>query len=84
MSVGPKEVFSVKEVAEYLGLSESKVRQLVPRGAIPYVRIDVQYRFYLPRVQEWLRKQSVNPTTTTVSENAKTISTKIWNDTVEK
>src|SRR5260221_376868 len=56
-----KEVLSVKEVAVYLGVSESKVRQLIRRNAIPYVKIDGSYRFYLPMVQDWLRRITVQP-----------------------
>ncbi len=83
MSVIPKDVLSVKEISEYLQLSESKVRQLIRRDAIPYVRIDGQYRFYLPRVQEWLRDKSVVPRGTTSSKEADHISTNIWNQTAE-
>jgi len=48
-------------VAEYLGVSESKVRQWIRRGTVPYVKLDGQYKFFLPVVQEWLRAIVVAP-----------------------
>ena len=50
---------SVAEVAEYLGVSESKVRQWIRRSVVPYVKLDGQYKFFLPVVREWLRANVV-------------------------
>jgi excisionase family DNA binding protein len=73
-----REVMSVKEVAAYLGLSESKVRQLIGRNAIPYVKLDGQYKFFLPTIREWLRQRTVQPGNAT-EEDAHDIAEKIWN-----
>jgi excisionase family DNA binding protein len=60
-----KEVMSVPEVGHFLGVSESKIRQLIHRKAIPYTKIDRQYKFFLPVVREWL----VQSTVTTVDSS---------------
>jgi excisionase family DNA binding protein len=78
----PEEVLSVKEVSRYLGLSESKVRQLIRRNAIPYVKIDGSYRFFLPLVQDWLRMKSAQPQPVPEEENALTLANRIWNKSV--
>ena len=75
-------VLNVKEVALYLGVSESKVRQLVKRDAIPYVKIDGQYRFFLPTVEEWLREKTVRPVAETESDDAHKQVNRIWKSTV--
>jgi excisionase family DNA binding protein len=59
------EVLDVKELMQYLGISESKIRQLIHRRAIPFVKLDGQYRFFLPVVREWL----VQSTVTTVDSS---------------
>ncbi len=84
MSDEPREVLSVKDIADYLGVSESKIRQLIRRDAIPYVRIGGQYKFFLPAVRQWLQDRSVIPSDCEASAAPTTISTRIWNQTVEK
>ncbi len=49
-----KEVMSVREISDYLGLSETIVRRLIKGNEIPVVKIMGSYRFYLPSVREWL------------------------------
>ncbi|HLX12608.1 MAG TPA: helix-turn-helix domain-containing protein [Bacteroidota bacterium] len=51
-TVNPKEVCSVRELSEYLGISESKLRRLVKQNTIPYAKIGGQYRFYLPKIRD--------------------------------
>jgi excisionase family DNA binding protein len=68
-----REVMSVLEAAEYLGVSESKLRELLRRRAIPYSKIDGQYKLFLPVIQEWLRGMTVfpeKPTSGTASPNS--------------
>lgn len=77
-----KEVCSVKEIATYLGVSESKVRQLVRRNGIPYLKLDGQYRFYLPEIQKWLSRITVSPVRGQDSTpHAQEIAREIWNKT---
>lgn len=46
---------NVKEIAQYLGISESIVRRLVKDRQIPHLRIKGCIRFYVPKVEEWLK-----------------------------
>lgn len=62
MSEVPKEVFSVKEVALYLGLSESTVRGLIRWNEIPYIKVRRRYLFYKERINQWLLASSTDPT----------------------
>jgi excisionase family DNA binding protein len=75
----PKEVYGVKEIAKYLCISESKVRQLIRRKAIPYVKNDGSYKFYLPVAREWLRRITVQPTPESEAERAQQTANGIWN-----
>ena len=56
-----REVCSVKQAAEYLGLSESIIRRLVREHKIPFNRIEGRIVFYLPVVREWLVKTAIPP-----------------------
>ncbi len=77
-----RDVLSVRDLADYLGLSESKVRQLIRRNAIPYVKLDGQYKFFLPTVQEWLRSITVIPKLgSSDSKPALALANDIWNKT---
>lgn len=79
-----KEVCSVKEIAVYLGISESKVRQLIKRKSIPYAKIDGQFKFYLPTIQDWLREITVQSVAESETGNAHTIANRIWNSSQAK
>lgn len=50
-----KEILNVKSLAEFLGMSESKVYQLVQTGKIPSSRIGRSYRFVRSEVVTWLK-----------------------------
>lgn len=52
-------VLSVRDAAVYLGVSESVVRGKIKRGEIPYMKIDGQYKFYMVKLQEWLRTRTI-------------------------
>ncbi len=77
-----KEVCSVKEIAAYLGVSETKVRQLIKRAAIPFLQIDGQYKFFLPVIREWLREKSAKPQSELELDPAHELANDIW-DKVE-
>jgi excisionase family DNA binding protein len=77
-----REICSVKEIAEYLGVSESKIRQLVRRNAIPYAKIDGQYKFYVPTIREWVREMMVPVAVEEVPEYAPTIANRIWDSSI--
>jgi excisionase family DNA binding protein len=69
----------VKEIAEYLGVSESKIRQLVRRNAIPFAKIDGQYKFYVPTIREWVRGMMVPIVVEEGEGNAPILANRIWN-----
>ncbi len=77
-----REVMSVRDISDYLGVSESKIRQLIRRNAIPYVKLDGQYKFFLPTVQEWLWSITVIPKQDSKdSQPALALANDIWNKT---
>lgn len=53
-----KEIMDIKELANYLGFSETKIYRLVENGNIPFARIGRQYRFTKKAIDEWLAKQA--------------------------
>lgn len=50
----------VPEVARYLGLAESTIRNKVSRGEIPYKKVGTQVRFRRSEIDEWVEAQSSN------------------------
>ncbi|MBI3192878.1 MAG: helix-turn-helix domain-containing protein [Ignavibacteriae bacterium] len=60
----------MKQLSEYLELSETIVRRLVKDEEIPYNKIKGSYRFFLPSIREWLRSSTVNPGTNSTDDNA--------------
>ena len=53
-----KKWLSVKELSDYIGLSPSKIRQLVKEDRIPYNRIDGSYRFNTNKIDLWLQSNA--------------------------
>jgi excisionase family DNA binding protein len=51
-------IMTVKEVAEYLRMSEAKVYRLVKEGALPVVRIGKTWRFRKDLLDEWIKECS--------------------------
>jgi len=80
--VGDTAVLSVKQVAVFLGVSESIIRRMIKDETIPFVRIEGQYKFYRETLNDWLRDRSVTPgqTNDEDDESEKTIN-RIWNKT---
>ena len=52
-------VLSVKTLSKYLGVSESTIRKLVKSNEIPYLKIEDQYRFYMPKIHDWLNTRTI-------------------------
>jgi len=50
-----KEIMDLKEIAGYLGFSETKIYRLIKADAIPYAKIGGQYRFVKSEIDEWLK-----------------------------
>jgi excisionase family DNA binding protein len=55
----PKDVMSVSECAEYLTLSETKLRTMIAKYQIPFTPLGGRIVFYKPVVDEWLRGQTI-------------------------
>jgi excisionase family DNA binding protein len=55
---GDGEVMTIKDVANYLRLSEAKVYELARTRAIPAMRIGKSWRFQKDLLQQWLRKSA--------------------------
>lgn len=51
-------IMTVKEVAEYLRMSEAKVYRLAREGALPVVRIGKSWRFRKDLLETWLEQAS--------------------------
>lgn len=53
------EIMNVKEMAEYLSCSESKIRNMVRDNEIPYFRIGSKLNFNKTSIDNWIAKQEV-------------------------
>lgn len=61
----------VEEVADYLSVKVSTIRQWVNKGFIPkstYIKVGYTYRFNLPDVIEALRQEEPVPDPTQITE----------------
>lgn len=52
------DVMTIKDVAQYLRLSEAKVYELARDGSIPAFRIGKSWRFQKELLVEWIRKEA--------------------------
>jgi len=77
-----REVLSVKELAGYLGLSESIIRRLVKENRIPFVKIETRILFFLPVIRNWLVNMSTEAISDgdTMQQRAHTTANIIWNN----
>lgn len=55
-----KDVMSVSECAEYLTISERKLRTMIAKYEIPFTPLGGRTVFYRPVVDEWLRGQTIS------------------------
>ena len=51
-------IMTVKDVADYLRMSEAKIYRLVRNGVLPVVRIGKTWRFRKDLLDEWLKECS--------------------------
>ena len=51
-------IMTVKDVAEYLRMSEAKIYKLVKEGVLPVVRIGKSWRFRKDLLDDWLKESS--------------------------
>jgi len=52
-----KEIFGVRELTDYLGLSEKTVRNLIKDKEIPYFKIKSLYKFSRESIDAWVRER---------------------------
>lgn len=52
-------VMTVKEVAEYLSCSESKIRNMVRDKEIPFFRIGSKLNFNKEAIDNWIHNQEI-------------------------
>lgn len=55
-----KEICGIKELAKYLGISESGVRKLVSEKRIPYFKVLSCIKFDLKEINLWLEESQKN------------------------
>ncbi|WP_312875617.1 helix-turn-helix domain-containing protein [Paenibacillus planticolens] len=54
-----KKIYSVNEIAEYLGVSMDCIYAMVREQQIPYVRIRRRILFHRELIEEWVKKGGV-------------------------
>jgi len=64
--VGGENIMTVRDVANYLRLSEAKVYRLAKEGYVPSFRLGKSWRFRRDLLDEWTRKETMH-----LSENAR-------------
>ena len=52
------EWMTVKQVAEYLQMSDDKIYDMAKKGELPAVKIRQQWRFDREEIDRWLKTQS--------------------------
>lgn len=54
-----KEIMSVKELSQYLGIGKSKIYSLIKQKKIPASKIGRQYRFSKTLIDAWLKEKVI-------------------------
>lgn len=54
-----KDVMSIKELSEYLGIGKSKIYDLIRQNKIPASKIGRQYRFSKEVITSWLKEKII-------------------------
>ena len=52
-----KDILTIKEVAEYLKVTERTLYRLVQEGKIPAFKVGGSWRFQLADIEAWIAKQ---------------------------
>ena len=55
-----KKVMNVKEIKDYLSVSESTIRKLVRENKIPYFRVASKILFEQEKIEQWIENQQSN------------------------
>jgi excisionase family DNA binding protein len=59
MSESSPKLWSVREVADYLGLHAETIRQMAREGRLPHIKVSNRLRFRPELVEGWLRQREV-------------------------
>jgi PTS system nitrogen regulatory IIA component len=57
---GMAEWMTVKQVAEYLQMSDDKIYDMAKKGELPAVKIRQQWRFDREEIDQWLKDHQAN------------------------
>ena len=71
----------VKSAANFLRISEAKLRRLVNSQRVPFFRIDGRILFFRPSVESWIQSLIVQPEGESVEESARGVASTIWKTT---
>jgi len=55
-----KDIMSTKELSQYIGVSKSKIYQLIRQKKIPASKIGRQYKFSKEMVDAWLKESIIS------------------------
>jgi len=58
-----KEIMNVSELAEYIGVSRSKIYKMIREKKVPASKIGRQYKFSKQVVDSWLKENIITSTT---------------------
>jgi len=75
-----KDIMSTKELSQYIGLSKSKIYQLIRQKKIPASKIGRQYKFSKDMIDAWLKEKIItvppeSPTKLAPEKNKKDMGT---------
>lgn len=54
-----KEIMNTQEIADYIGVCPSKIRQWIREKRIPYIRLDGRILFLRTEIIKWLQSKQV-------------------------
>lgn len=52
------EIMTLKQLSEYLQISQRSIHRMIKRGDIPAVKVTNRWRFERSTINEWLRKRA--------------------------
>lgn len=59
-----KEIMNVSELAEYIGVSRSKIYKMIKEKKVPASKIGRQYKFSKQVIDSWLKENIITSSTT--------------------
>jgi excisionase family DNA binding protein len=52
------DILTIKEISDYLKVSEKTIYRMVSRGEIPAFKMGTTWRFQKSAIEEWIKNQS--------------------------